>query len=245
VDIIPARALAIVAHPDDIEYFCGGTLAYWIKNGCHVSYLVASSGEKGSNSLSEDLDQLLKTRENEQLASAKVLGVENITFLRLPDSELSFTDHNCLRGEFVRAIRKMQAEVVLTHDPLVRTTRQHPDHRIVGQLTIDACFPISSIVQCYKEQIIEEGLQPCQPSFVFLFGTDQANYWVDISDTIDQKVHSLQMHTSQESAFPGGIEKRLRWKAKNIGSAHNILAAEEFLLIKVGATLPDTVENLS
>lgn len=237
--ILPHKALAIVAHPDDIEYFCGGLLALWRSNGCEISYLITSSGEKGTNNINEDLQKLQSVRELEQRLSAEIIGVSDITFLHYPDSELSFVDLKQLRGEFVKHIRRVQPDVVLTHDPFVRTLRQHPDHRIVGQLVLDSCFPISSIMQCYKEQITEEGLSTCQPEYVLMFGTDSANYYVNIESTIDIKINSLQQHNSQEDAFKGGIEKRIRWKARRIGESQGYPYAEEFLVVKTGASLPD------
>lgn len=239
INLSPKRAVAIVAHPDDIEYFCGGTLAKWIKNKCVVSYIVVSSGDKGSNDPHTDIEMLTKTREGEQSLSAEILGVNNVTFLRYPDGELSFVNHQTLRGEFVRHIRRTQAEVVLTHDPLVRLSKQHPDHRLVGQLTMDACFPISSVAQCNREQIIKEGLDVCQPDYLLMFGTDIPNHWENIEDTIDLKVRSLKAHVSQQAAFHGGIEERLRWKARKIGQVRGMSAAEEFLLVRTGPTLPE------
>lgn len=237
-EINPKRAIAIVAHPDDIEYYCGGTIAKWIRQGCKVSYLIASSGDKGSNNLNEDLAKLIKTREAEQLASARVLGVDDIIFLRYPDAELSFVSPDSLRSEFVRHIRRTQAEVVLTHDPLVRTARQHPDHRVVGELARDASFPISAITNCYQEQITHDGLSVCQPNYILFFGTDAANYFVDIEGTLELKILALQAHGSQQSAFAGGIEDRLRWKASTIGALYGLSAAEEFLLMQTGPQLP-------
>lgn len=237
-ELNPKRALVIVAHPDDVEYFCGGTLAKWILNGCKVTYVITSSGDKGSDDPKEDNNKLRIIRENEQVASAKIIGVEDVVFLGYMDSELSFADPKKLRGEFVRQIRRTQAEVVLTHDPLVRLVKQHPDHRFVGQITMDACFPISSVGQCYKEQILVDGLTICQPDYLLLFGTDLANYWENIEETLEIKIKSLQEHTSQQNAFHGGIENRLRWKAKSIGQSKGINAAEEFLLVRTGPTLP-------
>jgi len=237
-NILPQRALVIVAHPDDVEYYCGGTLAGWICNGCEVTYLVTSSGEKGSHDLSIDAKALSSLREEEQRDSAMALGVKGVVFLRLPDSELSFVNPDSLRGEFVRYIRSTRADVVLTHDPLTRLTRQHPDHRFVGQLAIDAAFPLSAVPQCYKEQIVDEGLMPHQPAYVLLFGTDQPNYWVDIGPTLEAKIDALSKHRSQVSAFDGGISDRLRWKAQMIGQRARLRAAEEFLIVRVGPTLP-------
>jgi LmbE family N-acetylglucosaminyl deacetylase len=237
-EVTPNRALAIVAHPDDVEYFCAGTLGKWVQNGCTVSYVIASSGEKGGNDVDKNISQIIRVREQEQRSSACVLGVHDLVFLRCPDSELSFVNLKDLRGEFVRHIRRTRAEIILTHDPFVRLKRQHSDHRIVGQLALDASFPIAAIAQCYSEQILEEGLEIWQPNYVFLFGTDEPNHAVDISATLELKIKALQQHCSQQNAFAGGFEKRLLWKAQTIGQAYGLGAAEEFLRVKVGATMP-------
>ena len=236
-ELNPKRALLIVAHPDDAEYFCGGLVAKWSEHGTVISYLVTSSGDKGSNDLHADIEQLVATREAEQRASAELLGVSDVTFLRYPDSELSFVDQKQLRGEYVRHIRRTQAEVVVTHDPFVRTIRQHADHRAVGRLTLDAAYPISTVAQCYREQILHEGLSPWQASTVLLFGTDQPNYGIDISTRLALKVEAIQTHGSQMSAF-GGVESRVPRKAQIIGERYGFEAAEEFLRIQLGPTLP-------
>jgi LmbE family N-acetylglucosaminyl deacetylase len=238
-DLTPSRVLVIVAHPDDVEYFCGGLIAGWIEAGATVAFVVVTSGDKGSDNATADITRLVETREQEQRASARVLGVEDVTFLRHPDSELSFVDYNQLRGELVRHIRRTQAEVVVTHDPFVRRVKQHFDHRVVGQLALDAAYPIASVAQCYSEQIIEEGLSPWQPSDILLFGTDQPNYAIDITATLDRKIAALQEHRSQEYIFTGGIIDRLRWKAKMIGQAHGLSAAEEFMRVRLGPSLPE------
>ena len=240
--LTPKTCLVIVAHPDDIEYFCAGTLRKWIKDGCHVCCVVTSSGEKGNNDITIDANEFIRIREMEQVESAKVLGIQSddIMFLHYPDSELSFVDSNILREEFVRQIRRTKPEIILTHDPLVRTIRQHPDHRFVGQIAFDASFPISVVAQCYSKQITEEGLSPHQAMYVLLFGTDQPNLAIDISDTLTDKVLALKQHVSQEGAFSGGIEKRLEWKSRSIGQKYGLKHAEEFLLVRVGATPPES-----
>lgn len=235
----PQRALAIVAHPDDIEYYCGGTLSKWVRSGATVSFVVTTSGDKGSNNLDEDIGRLINIREQEQRDSGRLLGVEDITFLRYPDSELSFVDQKALRGEYVRHIRRTRPQVIFTHDPFVRFKRQHADHRVVGQLALDAAYPISTIVQCYREQVVLEGLSPWQPDAALLFGTDQPTYISDISTTVALKINALLAHQSQQSAFAGGMAERLRWRAETIGSPHSLIAAEEFLYVQLGVTLPE------
>ena len=237
-DLGPTRALLIVAHPDDVEYFSGGLVALWTQSGATVSFVIVTSGDKGSDDPAADIAHLVETREREQRASARVLGVEDVTFLRQPDSELSFIDQNHLRGELVRHIRRTRPEVVVTHDPFVRQIKQHVDHRVVGQLALDAAYPIASVAQCYKAQILEEGLSPWQPDDILLFNTDQPNYAVDITATLDHKIAALQEHRSQEYVFTGGIVERLRWKAEIIGQRHGLVAAEEFMRIKLASAAP-------
>lgn len=238
-DLVPARALVIVAHPDDIEYFCGGTIAAWTQTGARVAFVLVTSGDKGSNDTAADIAQLIETREWEQRESARVLGVEDVTFLRYPDSELRFVDHNQLRAELVRHIRRTRAEVVVTHDPFVREVKQHFDHRVVGELALDAAYPIASVAQCYPEQILAEGFSPWQPGDILFFGTDQPNTVVNIASTLDRKIAALQEHRSQEYVFTGGIVERLRWKARTIGQAHGLSAAEEFMRVNLAASLPE------
>lgn len=236
-ELKPQRALVIVAHPDDIEYFCGGTLAQWVQQGTTVTYLITTAGDKGTHDVSADIEHLMTTRKQEQHRSAKIVGVNDVIFLHYPDSELSFVNHQHLRQEYVRHIRRTKPQVIVTHDPMVRLVKQHPDHRVVGQVAMDAAYPISVVAQCYPEQILH-GLSPWQAEEILLFGTDQANYAVDISATLDLKIAALLEHTSQQAAFAGGIEERIRWKAKLIGRTHGLNAAEEFLRVRLAPTLP-------
>ena len=231
---LPKCALAVVAHPDDVEYFCCGTLIKWLKQGCRVAYVIVSSGEKHCHDLAIDIKEIIATREREQLASAEAIGVEDVTFLRYPDSDLAFADHAVLRAELVRQIRRTRPEVVLTHDPMARLIRQHVDHRVVGQLVVDASFPLSGFTQCYKDQIIYEGLKPWQPQFLFLFGTDAANHFEDVGKELLAKIDALEKHKSQKNFFDGGIANRLRWKARTTGEKYGLAAAEEFLVNQIG-----------
>ncbi|MCB0197024.1 MAG: PIG-L family deacetylase [Anaerolineae bacterium] len=239
----PHHVLAIVAHPDDIEYYCGGTIKKWTQSGVTVAFVVVTSGDKGSQDIHADIDHLIRVREQEQRDSGRVLGVEDITFLRYPDSELSFVDHKVLRGAFVRHIRRTKPDVIFTHDPFVRFKRQHADHRVVGRLALDAAFPIATVAQCYREQIVDEGLSPWQPGDALLFGTDAPTYISDISATLAVKQQALLTHQSQQSAFDGGMAERLRWRAQTIGSPHGLSAAEEFLHVQLGVSLPNKEQS--
>jgi len=234
----PASALAIIAHPDDAEYFCGGTLIKWLRLGCRVAYVILSSGEKHCHDLAVDINALIATREREQRASAEVIGVEEVTFLRYPDGDLAFADQAVLRAELVRQIRRYKPAAVLTHDPMARLIRQHVDHRVVGQLVVDASFPLSGFPQYYKDQIVGEGLEPWQPQFLFLFGTDAPNHFEDIGEELPAKIDALEKHESQRDFFSGGMANRLRWKARTAGEKYGLAAAEEFLVNQIGESKP-------
>src|ERR1700687_4079428 len=111
------RALCIVAHPDDIEFYCGGTVLKMTRRGVLVDFALATSGDKGSRDPNRPPDELARMREREQEAAAYVLGVKRVAFLRHPDAEL--TESLELRHEFVREIRTSKPDVLLTFDPNV------------------------------------------------------------------------------------------------------------------------------
>jgi LmbE family N-acetylglucosaminyl deacetylase len=201
--------------------------------GCSLNLVVTTSGDKGSGVLENEPGRLASIRESEQLASAQVVGIQETVFLHYPDSELSFVDKKELRGEFTRQVRRFQPQVVLTHDPDVRLKRVHSDHRVVGEITRDVCFPISEICNCYPEQITVEGLKCCQPEKILFFDTDLPTCYLDIGEQMPTKVAALQKHLSQEYVFKDGPENHLRKRAADIGQKYGLPAAEEFLLVNL------------
>src|SRR5690606_32639273 len=131
----PARALAIAAHPDDVEFQCGATLAKWAAAGCEVSHLICTDGSKGTWDVGADLAALVVTRQAEQHAAAKALGATGeVVFLGWPDGELDTGLRQ--RWEVAYWIRRLRPDVVLGHDPWKRY-RLHPDHRAAGLLACD------------------------------------------------------------------------------------------------------------
>ncbi len=151
-----ANVLVIVAHPDDIESWCAGTVCRFTDADRQVAYVLCTSGDKGTSDPTQTPQQVAAMREAEQVEAARILGVETITFLRLPDSEVEPT--LTLRRELVRQIRRHRPDLVITHDP-VPPYRLHPDHRAVGRATLDALFPCARDPLTFAEQIREEGLQ--------------------------------------------------------------------------------------
>ena len=134
----PAQVMVVVPHPDDAEFGVAGTVARWISEGKDVIYVLCTNGDKGTSDPNMKPDELARIREQEQLAAAKLLGVREVIFLHHPDQSLDDTDE--FRKEIVRLIRMYQPETVVTTDPYRRYI-WHRDHRITGQVTLDAIFP--------------------------------------------------------------------------------------------------------
>jgi len=199
------RAVCIVAHPDDIEFYCGGTVLKMTKRGVLVDFVLATSGDKGSHDSSVARGELATTREQEQGAAAYVLGVKRVNFLRHPDAEL--TENLDLRRELVREIRATMPDVLLTFDPF-GGYRYHPDHRVVGRVAIDAAWP------CARDPLTfpEEGA-PHETAEAWCFGGEHPNLEVDVGDLIEEKIEARLAHTSQ-TRYPPALRKRWRETAR-------------------------------
>jgi LmbE family N-acetylglucosaminyl deacetylase len=187
------RAMVIIAHPDDADFGHGGTVAKLCAEGCEVVYVVATSGDKGSSDAGMDGMRLAATREAEQRAAAHVLGVRECIFLRHPDGFVEFDEP--LRGELVRLLRIYQPETVITWDAY-RRGFNHRDHRAVGVAAYDAVFP-SARDPLFRPEDAERGLAPHKVRELLLVGSDQPDYFVDISDYFETKLDAIYCHTSQ------------------------------------------------
>jgi LmbE family N-acetylglucosaminyl deacetylase len=186
----PASALAIAAHPDDVEFQCGATLAKWAAAGCVVHHLLLTDGAKGTWDPRADLTALVATRRDEQRAAARALGATGeVVFLDGVDGELEAT--LARRSTVAWWIRVLQPEVVLGHDPWKRY-RLHPDHRQAGWLTVDA------VVAARDPHFFpEHGVAHHRPGALLLFEADEANHVEDVTGFADAKVAALLEHRSQ------------------------------------------------
>jgi LmbE family N-acetylglucosaminyl deacetylase len=220
--------LVVGAHPDDPEFFCAGTVARWVAAGTAVHYVVVTSGDKGRPENWDDMRSFATIREAEQLAAAELLGVHGVTFLRLPDGEVF--DTLALRAQLTAEIRRFRPDLLLTHDPLTRLYRQHPDHRAVGAAALAAAFPASRLATFFPEQLAA-GLRPHVVRAALLFGSDRPDTFVDIAPTFERKLAALRCHASQASAFPGGMESRVRTRAAEAGAPAGLALAEAFLWV--------------
>lgn len=197
---VPKKALVIVAHPDDIEFSCAGTVARWIKDGCEVVYVLCTSGDVGIAEPGMTKARATEIREAEQLAAAKVVGVKEVIFLREPDGMLENTI--ALRKRLVREIRRFKPEVVICGDPTVVWAGDnyinHPDHRAAAGAAVDAIFPAAGQPNLFEE-LAEEGLTAHKVRRVYVQAWDDktAAVFVNIGETIGLKIEALKKHVSQ------------------------------------------------
>ena len=195
---VPQKAMVIVAHPDDTEFSCAGTVARWVKDGAEVAYVICTSGEVGIAEPDLTKEKAAQIREAEQIAAAEVVGVKEVIFLHEPDGLLENT--LVLRKRLVRKIRRFKPEVVITGDPTVVWASSnyinHPDHRAASGAALDAVFPAAGQPHLF-EDLAEEGLTAHKTRKVYVTVWDNIDTFVNISDTIDLKIEALKKHVSQ------------------------------------------------
>lgn len=193
-DYVPSSAMAIYAHPDDIEFTIGGTVAKWADAGCDITFLLITSGDVGTHDPRYTRKTLARVREREEREAARILGASRVVFLRRGDCELEPT--MALRRELVRQIRKHRPEIVLCGDPqsLFFGDRyiNHPDHIVAGKLALEAVFPGSEM-----ELLWPRLGKAHKVHAVYISSTLQPDTWIDIGKTIERKIASLRAHESQ------------------------------------------------
>lgn len=217
----PIYALIIAAHPDDPEFGAAGTVAKWTREGKSVVYVICTDGDKGTSDRTVDPKDLARIRQDEQRAAAHVLGVQEVVFLHYPDQGLEDTPE--FRKEVVRWIRHFRPTIVLSSDPY-RRYLWHRDHRIVGQVVMDAVFPYARDHLAYPD-LLAEGLEPHKVKEAWFWAAEDINHREDISDTFDMKISALQCHASQWNAHPvrdirAWVEERFRKAAQGTPYAY-------------------------
>jgi LmbE family N-acetylglucosaminyl deacetylase len=225
--------LVVMAHPDDPEYGAGGTLARWTgEEGCEVIYLIVTDGSKGSSERDMDPERLVTLRQAEQRAAADLLGVRQVEFLGFPDGEVA--PDLVLRHAIAREIRRWRPDVVVTHDPATlywESYINHPDHRAVGQATLDAVFPTARD-HLNATHLLAEGLEPHVVHEVYLAGSRQPDCWIDIEPTFERKIAALRHHVTQ-IRDPDGLPERIRQRAAAAAEGHGLRLAEAFKKISL------------
>ncbi len=222
---IQSDVLVIAAHPDDSEFGAAGTVAKWIQEGRRVAYLICTSGEKGTTDPTLTQEALIEIREEEQRAAARVLGVHEVVFLRQPDQGLE--DTAAFRKLIVRMIRAFRPDMVMTSDPYRRYI-WHRDHRIIGQVVLDAVFPYARDRLAYPD-LLEEGWMPHKVRELYFWGTEDINFRSDITATFDLKIAALRCHVSQMREFSrGNPVEWLRQRCREMAAGESFGLAEGF-----------------
>lgn len=221
--------MVVTPHPDDAEFGVAGTVARLTREGKKVVYVVCTNGDKGTSDRNMKPEELAKIREKEQLAAAKLLGVDDVVFLRYHDQGLEDTDE--FRKALVRVIRLYQPFAVVSGDPY-RKYMWHRDHRIAGQVTLDAVFPYSRDHLSYPE-LLDEGLEPHKVREMWFWASDDINYRLDITDTFDVKLEALGCHKSQVGNIPPEMKERMREWAKMNAEGEDFELAEAFHRIEM------------
>ena len=230
----PRSALAIGAHPDDVEFGCGATLAKWASRGCIVHHLVCTDGSKGTWDIDADTVALAARRQVEQREASRRLAGPNageVHFLGRIDGDLD--SDLATRSEVARVIRLLKPEVVLGHDPWKRY-RIHPDHRHAGLLTCDA------VVAARDPHFFREhGLPHHRPETLLLFEADVIHHVEDVTGFVDQKLAALEAHESQfestmharDESQLGEFRTKIRGRLTELGAPYGFAAAEAFAKI--------------
>jgi LmbE family N-acetylglucosaminyl deacetylase len=224
------QVLVITPHPDDAEYGVAGAVARWTGEDKEVVYVVCTSGDKGTSEPNVTPAELGKIREEEQRTAARLLGVKDVIFLRHADQGLEDTPE--FRKELVRLMRRYRPTTVVSADPYRRYV-WHRDHRITGQVTLDAVYPYARDHLSYPE-LLEEGLYPHKVSEILLWGSEDVNYRVDITKTFHLKLAALRCHRSQVGHLsPESLEKRLRERHEEMAKGQDFHLAEAFHRVQI------------
>ncbi len=227
---VPESAMAIVAHPDDIEFSCAGTLARWAHAGARISYVLCTSGDVGIDEPGMTRQRATEIREAEQRAAADIVGAKEVVFLREPDGLLLATLD--LRKKLVREIRRFRPEVVVSGDPTIvwagNDYINHPDHRAAATVALDATFPAAGQPNLFEE-LADEGYYAHKPRKVYVTSWGEADYYVNIEETIDVKIEALRAHTSQMKGWDPDQEIR-KWASER-GQGKEMAYAEGYRVV--------------
>lgn len=219
------RVLCVFAHPDDVDFGSGGTVARWVDEGLEVAYLLVTRGDAGGFD-DTPRDQMPAIRESEQRAAAAALGVKQVDFLD-GYGDGTVTPTLDLRKDITAAIRRLRPDRILTSSPLRRWERiagpSHPDHLAVGEATTCAVYPDSR----NEFAFVELGLPAWTVREVWYSGGPNPDHEVDVTATFDRKLAALRAHVTQTSHMTD-LEPMLRQRLTRPGGH----LAELFTIIR-------------
>jgi LmbE family N-acetylglucosaminyl deacetylase len=230
------KVMVIVAHPDDAEFMCSGSIARWVSEGREAVYVLVTSGDKGTSDPDVVPSELAVLREQEQRNACAVLGVKTVEFLRYEDGMVQ--NDLRLREDIVRLIRRHKPSAVVCQNPTVRWSGNyvnHPDHRNTGDAVMDAVFPSARDVHMFPHLALNEGLGAHIVEHLYLGARGAlADVKVDISKTIEQKVAALKAHASQIPDPSAAFDERIKGLAASVGAESGFAYAESFKYFYLG-----------
>jgi len=225
----PLRILAVSAHPDDIEFGAAGSIARWVDEGAEVTYCIVTDGSTGTPDADLAGGRLADIRREESVNAAKAVGVENVIFLGYRDGYVEPTLD--LRRDVAREFRRARPHRLIALDPAPLPGGwfiNHPDHRAVGQATLDVVVTAGTTPGHFPE-LLAEGLEPWRGlREVYLIGPGQTGLAVDITATIDKKIDALLCHASQVGPE---VAEWMRMATAEAGKQHGYEHAETFTVV--------------
>ena len=234
VKLVEVKVLVVVAHPDDVDFGSGGTVATWIAEGHEVVYCLVTDGQAGGSDNTVTREQVAQTRRLEQTAAAKILGVTELHWLGVQDGAV-VADLN-LRREISAIIRIVKPDRVLTQSAERNYSRiyaSHPDHLATGEATLCAIYPDARNEFAFPELLSERGLAPHAVPETWIMAGPNPKHFVDTTDVMDKKITALLCHESQHPD-PAGLPARMRSWGEMIATAGGLPAgrtAEAFLVV--------------
>ena len=229
----PARFMVIAAHPDDADFGPAGTAARWIDAGSEGWLVCCTSGDQGGEDPDADPLELSALRETEQRAAAAIIGYTGVTFLHGPDGALA--NDLALREQLVREIRTFKPDAVFATDPDTIFYKDgginHTDHRAAGIAAVDAVYPAARNPMAFP-WLARSGLEAHRVRRLYLFWSERADTWVDVSATLERKIDALRAHASQIHD-PDGLAERIHSWASEEGARIGVAAAEGLRLVVI------------
>ena len=210
------RILFVTAHPDDLDFGAGGTIAQWTDKGIAISYYICTNGDQGGVDPDVPRSEMPKIRQQEQRNAGKILGVTDIHFLNYVDGHLQATIE--LRKDVVRAIRTVRPQRMVIQNPERNWDRifsSHPDHMAAAEAAMQAVYPDAGNPFAFEDLLKSEGLEPWTVSEVWVMSPNQVNHTVDITQTIDRKLEAIFAHTSQTQHTPELGDRVREWGLRN------------------------------
>lgn len=206
------RALVVTAHPDDVDFGAAGMVALLTDAGVEVDYCIVTDGQAGGFDRDVPRDAMPRIRRNEQLAAARAVGVSQVRFLGHVDGEV-VADLDLAR-EVSREIRRVRPDLVITSSPernYRRVGASHPDHRRVGDATLDAVYPFARNPFAFPELLADEQLEPWIVGEVWLLGDPAPDLFLDVTEVVDRKLAAIRAHRSQLTDLEEMEERVREW----------------------------------